>query len=381
MDISFLENTEVPVFVIGLLCLTLLIQLYYILFVYSRLAMHKIRPTQEQNLLPPATIIICAYNEEENLKRFLPKILSQDYPEFEIIVVDDCSNDDTKWVLKEICDQHNNIRVIEIQEHVQLKHNKKFALTIGIKGAKYNHLLMTDADCEPTSDQWLKNMMSGYSNPEKEIVLGYSPYFKSKGLLNALIRFETTHTAMTYLSLALKKNAYMGVGRNLSYTKDLFFKGKGFNAHMHIKSGDDDLFINHNANRKNTMIAIHPEAHVYSKPKSTWSSYYKQKARHSTASVAYKRKHKNTLALQMGSAFFFYILLIASYVVAPEAWIIPTSIFAIRLLAQALVYYPIFKKLDVKDLYWILPFLDIFYYLFISINGIFNRHKKQISWS
>src|SRR5690606_2290123 len=115
---------------------------------------------------------------------------------------------------------------------------------------------------------------------EKEIVLGYSPYFKYPGLLNRLIRFETTHTAMSYVSYALRGNAYMGVGRNVAYTKSLFYKGKGFNKHMHIKSGVDDLFVKRIATRTNTVIYLHPDALMLSVPKETWKIYYKQKARH-----------------------------------------------------------------------------------------------------
>lgn len=379
MDYFFQHSFDVFYIALFILCLTFLIQLYYIYFIYGKLAIFKIEEHHQPSSIPPATIIICAYNEQENLKKFLPILLEQDYPQYEIIVVDDCSSDDTRWVLKEFCEKHQNIRVIEIKEHIQLKHTKKFALTIGIKGAKYNHLILTDADCAPSSDQWLKHMMSKYTEG-KEIVLGYSPYFRYPGFLNRLIRFETTHTAMTYLSFALKKNTYMGVGRNLSYTKDLFFKGKGFNAHMHIKSGDDDLFINQNATSENVAVAVHPDSHVYSEPKRTWKSYYKQKARHSTASVAYKRKHKRTLGLQIASAVLFYLALAFTLLISPQSWPLLLSLYIVRLLSQIGVYYPIFKKLSVVDLLWWLPFLDIFYYFYISFNGLFNRSKKQTSW-
>src|SRR5690606_6190261 len=151
----------------------------------------------------------------------------------------------------------------EIKEHIQLKHSKKFALTLGIKGAKYDKLIMTDADCLPNSPHWLSEIMGAYQDGV-EIVLGYSPYMKEKGFLNKLIRFETAHTAMSYLSYVLRRDAYMGVGRNLSYHKSLFFAGKGFSAHMHVKPGDDDPFVNQNATKTNVRISIHPDAHMLS---------------------------------------------------------------------------------------------------------------------
>lgn len=379
MDIDLHIFIKVPYVLYAILGILLLIQLYYILFVYSKLAIYKVRSYKESDSYPPVSVIICAHNEEENLKQFLPDILNQDYPNFEVIVVNDYSTDETKWILEDFKQQYAHLYVVDIKEHIQLKNSKKFALTLGIKAAKNEIMVMTDADCQPQSNQWLKEMSGAYQEG-KEIVLGYSPYFKQTGFLNKLIRFETAHTAMSYLSYALKRNAYMGVGRNLSYLKSLFFKGKGFNAHMHIKSGDDDLFVNHNATKLNVNVAIHPDAHVYSNPKETWKSYYKQKARHAGASVLYKNSHKRMLGTQLISAFLFYAMLIICIACYPSLWYIGVGIFVFRYLCQLIVFSSIYKKLAVKDLLPWLLILDVFYYFYICLNGLFNRKKKQQSW-
>lgn len=379
MDFELNFDSDIALIAFGVLFLLLLIQLYYILFVYTKLARYKVKSNQEDDNLPPASIIICASNEESNLKKFLNTILLQDYPQFEVIVVDDHSTDDSKWLLQNYKEKYPNLHIVEIKEHIRLKHSKKFALTLGIKAAKYEHLVLTDADCEPASSRWLYEMVKAYK-PETEIVLGYSPYFKHKGFLNKLIRFETTHTAMSYLSYALRHNTYMGVGRNLSYLKTLFFKGKGFNAHMHIKSGDDDLFVNQNATSRNVNIALHKDAHVYSIPKMTWKEYNKQKARHATASIAYQRKHQFMLAIQLTSAVLFYITVLVTLIFFPKYWNISLAIFLVRCIAQFIVYTPIYKKLSVQDLLVWLPFLDLFFYFYICINGVFNRNRKTTSW-
>lgn len=379
MDFYSHITTNIAYIVYGVLGIFLLLQLYYILFVYSRLARHKVQSYQEKSDLPPVSVIICAHNEQENLKIFLPTILQQDYPDYEVIVVEDCSSDESKWVLQSFKEEYSHLRIVEIKEHVQLKHSKKFALTLGIKAAKNEHLVMTDADCQPQTTNWLKEIGGAYHSTD-EIVLGYSPYFKTTGFLNKLIRFETTHTAMSYLSYALKKSPYMGVGRNLSYLKSLFFKGKGFNSHMHIKSGDDDLFINQNATKSNVNIALHPDAHVYSVAKDSWKSYYKQKARHSGASVAYKKMHQRMLGTQLVTAFLFYTTLLVSVVLFPSLWYIALGAFVLRYACQIIVFRPIFQKLQVQDLLLWLPILDIYFYFYICLNGLFNRNKKQQSW-
>src|SRR5690606_4083744 len=209
------QITETPFFLLlGVCGLLLVFQLYFLLFIYSRLTFYKKPQAKETVDSPPLSVIICARNEEQNLRENLPKILGQDYRQFEVILVNDFSEDETKWLLKELCTQYSRLKVVEIAEHVRLKHGKKFAVTLGIKAAQYEHLIFTDADCVPQSDRWLQHMARAFDGGE-EIILVYSPYTRKPGFLNALIRFETFHTAMSYLSYALKGNAYMGVGRNL----------------------------------------------------------------------------------------------------------------------------------------------------------------------
>lgn len=370
---------NLPYVAFGILGLFLLIQLYYILFVYSKLSRYQIEHDHVGIELLPLTVIICAHNEQDNLREFLPSILKQDYPDFEVIVVNDFSTDDTPWILQEFTDQYPHLKIVDIKEHIRLKHGKKFAVSMGIKASKHQTLVFTDADCAPQSDQWLKEIAAAF-RPETEIVLGYSPYFKKKSLLNLLIRFETSHTAMSYLSYALRGNAYMGVGRNMAYKKELFFRNKGFAAHMHIKSGDDDLFVNQNANATNVNIALTPESIVYSAPKTTWKSYYKQKARHSGASTIYKKRHQRMLATQLLSAALFYVALIAVAIAFPIYWYIPLAAYFLRLVAQWTIFTPIYKKLEVKELIWWLPLVDFIYYFYICINGLFSRKKKKISW-
>ncbi|MBP3943105.1 glycosyltransferase [Sphingobacteriaceae bacterium WQ 2009] len=364
---------------LGILGLLFLIQLYYILFVYGKLSAYKVTEHSSVTDYPPISVIICGKNEQDNITQFLPKILNQEYPNYEVIFVNDFSEDDTEWELKRLSEIYSHLKVVEIKEHIRLKHGKKFAVTLGIKASKNELLVFTDADCQPQSELWLQEMALSFTD-KKDIVLGYSPYIKLPGLLNALIRFETSHTAMSYLSYALKGDAYMGVGRNMAYRKSLFFQAKGFAKHMHIKSGDDDLFVNQNATPTNVVINIHPNAQLLSLPKITWKSYYTQKARHSGASVIYKKRHQRMLATQLISAFLFYCALVAVSIAYPSYWYIPLSAYLLRLIAQVIIFKPIYKKLQVPDLIWWLPLLDLLYYFYICINGAFNRKRKSVRW-
>ena len=355
-----------------------LVSLFYYLYFYLRLAFLRqaVDESTEQRL--PITVIICAQNENQNLKRFLPSILDQDYPVFEVIVVDDGSTDDTRFTLQALQEKYANLRVIELSEMVKNKQGKKFALMMGIKGAKYDHVLLSDADCEPATDQWIKLMQTGFSN-EKLIVLGYSPYIRKSGFLNLFIRYETFLTATNYFSYALAGLPYMGVGRNLAYHKRLFFESKGFSSHIHLMSGDDDLFINKVARAENTSVAVYQPSFTYSEPKLTYTDYFRQKMRHTSVGHFYRKIHKNLLTLNAVSTLGFYIFFVVLLALRfyPE-WVL--GVFAFRLAIQLILMGRIGKKLGSTELGILSPLIDIVYHLYLVFISVASVFYKQKTW-
>ncbi|MBS1760140.1 MAG: glycosyltransferase [Bacteroidetes bacterium] len=359
-------------------CLATLIQVFYYLWFFSRIAFfkHKERQKSQQHAV---SVIICARDEDENLARNLPGVLVQAYPStFEVIVVNDNSLDDSKYILQELKKTFKSLNVVELTQEAKLIAGKKYPLSIGIKESKYEILLLTDADCVPASEHWVEKMQSAYSD-ETEIVLGYGAYHKKKGLLNKLIRFETFHTALQYLSYALAGMPYMGVGRNLSYRKDLFFKNKGFSSINHIPSGDDDLFINKTATKQNTAVVIDPDAVTRSIPKTTWGGWLKQKSRHYTTAKYYKPKHKFFLGLYFATQFLFYPLFAAAIIFYDWKYVLPA--FGLRFIIQAIILYKSMKKMGENDLWPWFIFLDMwmFFYYIIFAPALWKRPKQH--WS
>lgn len=356
-----------------------IIQLYYVLVIQSKFSNYQLSNKSYTSEKSGVSVIICARNEAKNLTEYLPYVLEQKYPNFEVVVVNDCSYDGSEDVLRGFEEKYPHLKVVTIEEHPRFKTAKKFAATLGIKAATNDILLFTDADCKPESDYWIDLMAANYHDTSVEIVLGYSPYIKYKGLLNALIRYETFLTAINYFSFCLNGMPYMGIGRNLSYRKSLFFRGKGFAAHMHIPSGDDDLFVNQNANESNTVIEVDTNTFTYSKPKLTWSSYWKQKIRHLGAASMYKRSHRVNLLLQSFSAAGFYVFfsLCLSYQV--ELYVV-LAVFFIRFLSQLYVYFKPMINLKSKDLRWWFILLDPFYYIYLIALSIASIFTKKVSW-
>lgn len=353
----------------------LLIQLFYFLFFFIRLARYKRKNTITE--YPPVSVLICARNEDDNLVANLPHVLNQDYPDFEVVVVNDCSFDNTGDVLEEFAKKHTNLKIVTIKEDEYYQHGKKVAVMMGIKGSRYEHLLLTDADCIPSSTNWLKNMV-GHFTSETEIVIGYGPYEKTKGFLNKLIRFDTFFIALQYLSYSLARVTYMGVGRNLAYRKELFYRLKGFASHYHIQSGDDDLFVNEAARKNNTRVELDPQSFCFSKPKTSFRDWWYQKRRHLETGKRYKKSHKFLLGLYVLSQWLLFGCFIAALVLMFQPYIV-CGIFLLRFLIQMLIFNFAMKRLGERDLLVLTLFYEIFFLLFypiITVSRIFRRKHK-----
>ncbi len=369
MDAYFLLLDQAGYFLFGGCLLLLLVQLYFILLIHGKLAFHKTRNAESIRNDPagpplPLSVIICTRNHEQHLRDNLAAILEQDYPDFEVIVVNDRSEDDTKWLLRELEAAHPRLKVVEIAEHVLSQQGKKFGVAMGIKAATHEHLVFTDVDCIPATDQWLRHLSAGFTiGSGKEIVLGYVPLKRKKGLQSAMIRFGHFYQSINYLAFALNKNAYMGLGQNMAYSKELFFRGKGFASHIHVSSGYDDLMVNQHATRKNTAIAIHREAHVWRPMPKSQEEYRIQQKLHKQAVSLYRGKHRFQLKLQAVSAFLFYCGLLALLAYAPGAWPFVLGTYLIRLLVQYAIYIPIGRKLRITRTLWFLPVMDVLHSL------------------
>jgi glycosyltransferase involved in cell wall biosynthesis len=346
---------------------------------YLPVSLIKTNRIATTEILPPVSVIICARNEEDNLTEFLPKVLSQDYPTFEVVVVNDCSFDNTEHVIDEFAKIFPNLRKATIKEDAYYKHGKKFAMLVGIKAATNNQLLFTDADCYPASDQWLREMAAGFAG-NIEIVLGYGAYEKQKGFLNTLIRFDAFTIAVQYLSNGIKKKPYMGVGRNLAYTKDLFFREKGFSTHYHINSGDDDLFVNQAANSTNTNVCVCKDAVTYSKAKKTFRDWRIQKARHLTTGTVYTTVSKSRIAFNYFSQYFFYASLIALAFSMKSVLLIPIFLF-LKAVAQIVVLNKATKRLNERDLLTGGPLYELILLFIYPIFHVTKLFYKQNRWT
>jgi glycosyltransferase involved in cell wall biosynthesis len=353
------------------------IQLSYYLGIFGKFAFAKPQKITPKRL--SISVIVCAKNEEENVANFIPLLAEQNYPDFEIVLIDDASSDATLDIFEGFEKQYPNIRLVKVQNNEAFWGNKKYALTLGIKAAKNEYLLFTDADCYPTSKEWITAMSSQFTM-QKTIVLGYGGYEKiAKSFLNKLIRFETLLTAIQYFSWAKAGHPYMGVGRNLAYKKEEFFNVNGFINHIQVRSGDDDLFINEAATAKNTTIAYTPESFTYSLPKTKYKDWLTQKRRHVATANYYNKVDKLQLGLFYCSQLLFVLLpiILLSF---QFRWIFVLSLIVARYLAVWIVIGFSAGKLKENDLKYWFPIVELVL-IFTQINiFITNTFSKPVHW-
>ncbi|MCT4666276.1 MAG: glycosyltransferase [Flavobacteriales bacterium] len=328
------------------------------------------------------SVIIAAKNELQNLKILIPKLMEQDYEFFEVIVVDDCSWDGTRDFLLEAREMYPKLHICRTVDDAYEGNfiGKKLALTIGIKAAKYEKLLFTDADCIPHSNQWIRE--SSQAMETHKMVLQYGAYETKSSILNWVLRWETLKTALHYGVFAHLGKAYMGVGRNLAYHRDIFFKIKGFSSHIFIRSGDDDLFVQDYAKTKKPSIGVQFSAgsKTISKAPNSWKEWFFQKRRHFTTSDEYSFGLKIQLAFNEGIHFLFFLspvlaLLLPAFVeLAFVLWFFAYLIFILKIAKVS-------KWLHERFYVFFLPFAGLLVFLFRFVVLISNWISKPKNWN
>jgi glycosyltransferase involved in cell wall biosynthesis len=350
-----------------------LIQLVYYLGIFSKFAFSK--PQQVTPKRIPISVIVCAKNEAEKVKQFVPLLATQDYPDYEIVLIDDASSDETLDIFEEFEKQYSNIRLVKVENNEAFWGNKKFALTLGIKAARKEYLLFTDADCYPDSNQWIKTMSSQFTM-SKTIILGYGAYEKIKGsFLNKIIRFDAMLTATQEFGWAKSGMPFSGEGRNLAYKKEEFFKVNGYIDHMNIRTGEDALFINQAANKKNTTICDVPESFTYSEPKHNLKEWFTQKRRGAYTASFFKIGDKIQLKLFAFTQLAFIVLAIVLGALQYN-WMFLVPVIVFRYIVTWIVMGYSAGKLKEKDTAYLYPIIEIivtFTQLNVFISNLFSK--------
>lgn len=336
------------------------IQFFYFIFVFGKFAFHKKETVVQKHKHKSVSVIVCAKNQSEYLSNLVPILLNQDYPDYEIILINDASNDNDNTIdlIKDFEKKHQNIKIVNIENNEAFWDNKKYSLTLGIKVSEKECLLFIEPNCYPISKNWIQ-LMSTQFTPTKTIILGYSGYEKvKKSFLNKIIRFDAILEAIQCFAWAELKSPYTGTGKNLAYDKKEFFEARGFISHIKIKSGEDELFINQIATNENTAICYSSESFTYSKAKDNYKDWYNDKVVSYNTIKFFKTRDRFKLDLFQASQTLFLlialILLIYQY-----NWIVILLLIFVRYFIIFITLSYSTKKLNEKELLYWYPFIEI----------------------
>jgi len=387
IELYYYSFSYIELIAFGILSIAFLYQLYFylrylngVLRLRTKTYKNKISFSVEQ---PPVSVIICAKDEEDNLRQFLPFILNQDYPDFEVIVINDGSTDDTETLLNNLCVEYPNLRTTFVPVGARNLSTKKLGLTLGIKAAKNELMLFTDADCMPEDTRWIANMARNFT-PQTDFILGYGAYLNKKGFVNRLITYDTLFIALQYMGMAISGKPYMGVGRNLAYRKETFFLNKGFASTLNLISGDDDLLVNKASNSRNTKVEISPESITWSEPNTTFKGWFFQKERHLSVSSYYKASCKFRLSLEPLTRGLFYTALIVSFLFGNIVTLAASALlFIIRIVIQLIILNKSSRHFGERRYIFLMPVFDIFLplvNLYILTIGRITSGGKTVRW-
>lgn len=385
----FLAFTILDIILIGTTVTLFTIQILYYLITYMR-PYRKMQTEENDHSVyeqqPPVSVIVYAKNESSNLQKFLPSLLSQNYPVFEVIVINDGSTDESDDILKRFENEHTNLYHTFIPQESKYLSRRKLSLTIGIKAAKYQHLLFTEANCQPMSKDWVSTMVRNYTD-KTDIVLGFCAYRFYKGFFHKLVSYDNLMTGLQYISSALKNHPFSGNGRNLSYRKDLFFEHKGYSKSLSLHAGDDDLFVNEAANSQNTKVEYSKNSITEMAQVERFAVWKEMKVSRAATQRHYKGGQLTYYRLEKVTSLLFLLAVICSIAIDifgnPMVPLIAVFLYILLFTCKAIVLSKSAKMLRQKLLVGWLPLLEIVHLLisfYVHIYRFF-RGKKDYTFT
>jgi glycosyltransferase involved in cell wall biosynthesis len=371
MDLSHFFNFDFPLpfwIISGAILVFFTVQLIYYLLVYRKPYVYEQKRDKSLTApekLPAVSVIIASKNESENLAKYLPPILEQDYSDFEVIVVNMGSTDETDVLLKALNQQYPHLYHTYVPAEAEDINGKKLALTLGIKAAKNDVLLFTEAYCVPASDKWIREFANEFLKG-KDIVLGFCKLqIEKKVSMRKFILYDNMIHGLKYLSLAVLGKPFMGIGRNLAYKKEIFFEEKGFSSVLNIEEGEDDLFINKIAGKKKVGVVTSPESMTESDVVNSFFTWRSLKSKYLYTKQFYKGISSFVFGFETFSKYLFYLSVMAGIVsgaVFNNCLLIALSLFflIVRFVVQLYVIGKNSRLLGAGKYHIDLLFFDLF---------------------
>jgi glycosyltransferase involved in cell wall biosynthesis len=375
-----LEYLSFPEYILALLAffaLCIFVQLYFYWFPFRR-ATAKNKPVAANRR--PVSVVICATNERSNLEKNLPRFLEQDYPTFEVIVVNDCSTDDTEALLHALKRKYSNLQISAIEPDKKFRHDRKLGMTIGIKAARFDSILFTEADCEPQNNRWLTTMQQAFTD-KTEAAIGYCRSKPRAGGVDKIRRADSLYLALFSLNAAKLGKPYRASIKNMGFSQGMFFRNKGFANYHSYANSEETIFLCRNANAENTSVMLHPDSILVSTQRLTFGQWFLQRCQYASLLSMGKRGRKS-INVELLSRIFYYLsaATLIAYATLFNSLIMLSGLtlfMLIRLISRVAVYRRAQVRLQERKLFWGLMAYDLYSPLLMLVIAIArpNLHK------
>lgn len=365
-----------------------IMELLHYIIVYGRIIFYKPKskeetPSNTTSENEGVSVVVVVNNNLEALKKDFVMILEQNYPLFEVVVVNEDSQDDSEFVLHILQKNYSNIKVINLGKNANNFSDRKFSLSIGIRSAKYNNIVLTDVTCKIQDFNWLKELCNSFVYSDKKILIGYSSPQYEKGLTNNLARYYHLNWAMNVLGYGLLGMPFSADSNNMAYNKKFFFDKGGLISQYRDKCRQEDYFVSRYANKKNTMINIAPSSFSLCLAMTSYSEFkriaYSRYISHRTFPFMTKLR----LAILPLATLLLYVLL-AMLIIWGMPWQFALIPIIIKWTMQIIYYYKCSNKLKTKIPYLFAPLLEIYFMFFnfnLRLKKLFYRKKTyKIRW-
>lgn len=379
MDFSYFLTDYLTMGLVGIVLISFIALCIHYGVEYMRLGCLRTQEEDDHRPLPPVSVILTVHNDADWLKENLPYLLEQDYPDYELVVVDFVSCDETQFILQLCAEHYERLKIVKFSQDANHYQGKKYPFSIGIQSAKNDHILISEPDCVPKDFTWIRSMMRGYRNEEVKMVLGFCGIRQKKSLFNWLQVYDNLTYSLRYLSAGLRGRPYTGCLRNLSFRRSFFFERGAFYAHLSFAEGADDIFVNQNATRDNTRVVIAPDSYTLTESRPTFRAWYHTR-RERTAT---RRFYPIALRLRL----LFYPLMVLLFYGAGATlavlqlfpWEVLLAVLVVKWIWQIVAMSFATKRFDAKGLHWFAPLFEIYFFIantFSAITPLSLRGKR-----
>ena len=327
---------------------------------------------------PPVSVVVPMFGENSAyLDEGLQILLSQDYHTYEVVLVYVGNDDNFLADLKFLQSSYPNLRIVNI-EHTRYAISAKMVLNLGIKAARYEHIITTTADAEPVSDRWLALMGKAFTYDD--VILGYCGLESRPTLASFFSRAQRLSESVEWITTAIRHMPSGASKHNLGFTKTLYFGVRGF-GHLNLNVGEDDLFVQQISDGSNVGVVLSRNASCVEKCWGGWSWWIDLQKSAATTRRFYSPRAKCFVETELVSRAVFFISVAAAVIAMPWEYAAAAAILLpVRYTAVFLTRTRICRRLGERGLVMRHFMFDVAEPVIRAYIAVASRRKDDNAW-